>query len=98
MTGWSAISSITPSIAGWTRTGLWIWSRNDDDERQIDPETRETRAPSLLGAGGLVVSGCLLRCLSAEAKPVTEVYDPVRVAHPPEVRADLDSPLSLMLG
>jgi hypothetical protein len=33
-------------------------------------------APSLfLGFGGFVVSGCLLRCLAAEAKPVTEVYD-----------------------
>jgi len=61
---------------------------------------RREKPPALasLGFGGLVVSGCLLRCLSAEAKPVTEVYDCVRVAHAPEVCTDLDSPLSLMLG
>ena len=65
---------------------------------RIDPETRETPGPLSLGLGGFVVSGCLLRCLSAEAKPVTEVCDSVRVAHVPDVRADLYSPLSLMLG
>src|ERR1039457_4190334 len=63
------------------------------------PETRETPRPLVsLGAGGFVVSGCLLRRLSAEAKAVTEIYDSALVAHASEVRTDLDSPLSVMLG
>src|SRR5260370_8693640 len=57
---------------------------------------REKPRPSL-GFGGFVVSGCLLRCFPAEAKPVAEVHDSGRVAHVLEVRADLDCPLSLML-
>ena len=75
----------------WVHGGEWCAHHKDGHDEKPP-------APSLSRVGGFVVSGCLLRCLSAEAEPVTEVYDSVRVAHGPEVRADLDSPLSLMPG
>jgi hypothetical protein len=50
------------------------------------------------GFGGSSSLSASLRCLSAEAKAVTEVYDSVRGVHVPEVCADPDYPLFLMLG